>query len=40
MCQVSFIKHVNWPRENSRSDREKTGKTQGILECNLSGDPG
>ena len=35
ICQVSFVyvivtNHVNWHRENLRSDREKTGKTQGI----------
>ena len=35
VCQVSFVyvivtNDVNWHRENLRSDREKTRKTQGI----------
>ena len=44
VCQVSFTyetssNHWNWHREDLRSDREKTGETQGIWEKNLSGDP-
>ena len=31
--------HINWHRENLPSDREITGKTQGISKCNLSGYP-
>ena len=35
---VIVTNQVNWHRENLLSNREKIGKTQGILKCNLSGD--
>ena len=37
---VILTNYVNWYRENLRSDRENTGKTQGIWKYNLSGYPG
>ena len=30
LVYVIVTNHVNWHRENLQSDREKTGKTQGI----------
>ena len=30
LAYIKVTNHVNWHRENLQSDREKTGKTQGI----------